>query len=250
MIVGEGMPTVQMQSRHNVEARDIFIKNVLSPTSSLWIERCLTRLRPANNVVKWTDELFRFKDLDELQDLAGIVRKSKQFNSMRYSYFAARKGIEPKDFEDEIRLSKLVVNYFARTAPLFWAHHIMLEPKAPRSTRQMRGQVSREQLRRDLLRLETRCQHADCPLEGGDPRKLRMAHLTPKINLLSNVIAFCSVCYDEQFPATSVIRIKSEEESNVPDRRRYLSEIQTRDGPKSWHLDSHNDHPLSNPHTG
>jgi hypothetical protein len=200
--------------------------------------------------VRWTDEWFTFKVLDELQNLAGRVNRSKKFNSMKYSYFAACKSLEAKDFEDEIRLSRLVANYFAKTAPLFWAHHMMLEPKAARTNKQMRGQVSREQLRRDLLKLETGCQHADCPLHGGDPRKLRMAHLTPKINLLSNVIALCSLCYDEQFPATSVIRIKSERPSKAPGRKQYLSEIQTRDGPKSWRLDSHIEHPLGNPRGG
>jgi hypothetical protein len=84
-------------------------------------------------------------------------------------------------------------------------------------------------------------------LNGGDPRKLKMAHLTPRINLLSNVIALCPLCYDEQFPATSVIRIKSEVKTGVPGRKRYISEIQTRDGPKEWRLDSHIDHPLKNP---
>ena len=77
-----------------------------------------------------------------------------------------------------------------------------------------------------------------------------MAHLTPKINLLSNVIALCPLCYEEQFPATSVILIESEAESSVQDRRQYVSEIQTRDGPKSWQLDSHIDHPLGNPRSG
>ena len=250
VISGQGLPTVQMQSRHNIEARDIFIKNVLSPASSLWIERCLTRLRRANNLIRWTDDLFSFKNLDELQYLARIVHKSKKFNSLKYSSFAVRKGLEPNEFEDEARLSRLVVNFFAKTAPLFWAHHIILEPKAARTAKHMRGQISREQLRREVLRLERKCQHVNCPLNGGDPRKLKMAHLTPKINLLSNVIALCPLCYEEQFPATSVILIESEAESSVQDRRQYVSEIQTRDGPKSWQLNSHIDHPLSNPRSG
>ena len=250
VISGQGVSMVQLQSRHNVEARDVFIKNVLSPTSSRWIERRLTRIRRGISLVRWTDQLIRFRDLEELQDLGRIVNKSKKFTSMRNSYFAVGTRLEPTDFEDEPRLTKLVIAFFIKAAPLFWAHHIILEPKAARTTKQLRGQISREQLRRDLLRLEGQCQHADCPLKGGDPRKLKMAHLTPKINLLSNVIALCPLCYDEQFPATSVIRIISEAQSSVSDRRRYVSEILTRDGPKSWMIDSHSDHPLSNARTG
>jgi hypothetical protein len=246
-ISGQGVTTVQMQSRHNIEARDVFIKNTLSATSSLWIDRCMTRLRRAITLVRWTDKLIRFRDLEELQDLARIVNKSKKFTSMRNSYFAVGKRLEPTDFEDETRLTKVVVGFFIKTAPLFWAHHITLEPKAARTSRQMRGQISREQLRRDLLRLESQCQNADCPLKRGDARTLKMAHLTPKINMLSNVIALCPLCYDDQFPATSVIRIKSDVTIGVIGRKRYLSEIQTRDGPKEWRLDSHIDHPLSNP---
>jgi hypothetical protein len=241
---------VQMQSRHSIEARAIFIKNVLSPISSRWIDHCLREMRDTRVVLKWTDEWFRIVDLDGLQDLASLVTKSKRLDSMRYSYFSASKRLKPDLLQDEERLARVIVKFFAQSAPLFWGHHIMLEPKAARTQRQTKHQISREQLRKDILRLEDRCQHGDCPLSGGDPRKLKVAHLTPRINLLSNVIVLCPLCYDEQFPATSVIRVRSEEPSALPDRREYSVEIETRDGPKVWRITSHLDHPLKNPRSG
>ena len=188
VIGGYEAPTVRMQSRHNIESRNVFIKNVLNTASLSWIERCLGGLRRARVYVRWTDECLRIKNMDELHELAVVVNTSKKFNSMKPSYFIAWKSLE-KDFQDVSRSPKLIVDFFTRTAPLFWGHVMMLEPKAARTIKQPRGQVSREHLRKDVLKLEKRSQHADCPLNGGDPRKLKMAHLTPRINVLSNVIA-------------------------------------------------------------
>lgn len=237
----------QMSNRHSVEARTNFIKNVLSPTSSRWIEHSLTELGKNGVVVKWTDEWYRIVNMEDLRDLASFVSKSKGIDSMKYSCFYASKQLKPTHLEDEQGLPLVIVKFFAKTAPLFWGHHMVLEPKAARTQRQTRHQISREQLRKDILKIESRCQNADCSLNGGDSRMLKVAHLTPKINILSNVIVLCPLCYDAQFPATSVIRVRSELQSIESDRRQYSVEIETRDGPKMWRISSSSDHPLSNP---
>jgi hypothetical protein len=243
-------PIIQIQNRHSLEARTIFIKNVLSPLSSRWIDHCLRELKGCRVGLKWTDEWYRIVDLEDLQEMAAIVAKSKGLGAMKYSYFSAMRILKPSQLQDEDRLPSLIVGFFAKAAPLFWAHHLMLEPKAARTQRQTSHQISREQLRKDVLKLEDRCQNADCPLGGGDSRMLKVAHLTPKINLISNVIVLCPLCYDQQFPATSVIRVKSEGESSMPNRKQFSVELETRDGPKLWRVSTHPDHPLGNPRAG
>src|SRR5262249_38845093 len=163
----------------------------------------------------------------ELQDLAQYVSGAKAFDSSKYSYFIARRHPNRALLGDESRLTSVIAGFYARTALLFWAHHMLLEPKAARTRRQTTHQSSREELRKEVLELENRCQHADCSLNGGDPRKLKVAHLTPKINLLSNVIVLCPLCYDEQFPATSIIRVKEEMAASPTGQRVYRVEIQT-----------------------
>ena len=188
--------------------------------------------------------------LEEIRALALEVIKAKRFDAMRFSYFVALMPLNSQHLQNETRLPSVIVKFCARTAPLFWAHHLTLEPRAAGTPRQSKHQVSREQLRKNILKLESRCQHVDCPLRGFDKRKLKVAHLTPKINLLSNVVVLCSLCYDEQFPATSVIRIRQKGQTIGGDWRGYTVEIQTRDGPKYWQIKSHIDHPLSNPRSG
>jgi hypothetical protein len=236
-----------MQTRHSVEARSVFIKNVLSTTSSRWIEHCLGELKGARVVAKWTDEWYWVKGIEDLRELAAVAARSKDYESMRYSYFSATRQLSIAHLRDEARLPSIIVRFFARAAPLFWGHHMMLEPKAARTQRQTKHQISREQLRRDVLRLESRCRNADCPLGGGDARMLKLAHLTPKVNLLSNVVALCPLCYDQQFPATSVIRVRSECASPHPERLAYHVVLETRDGPKNRTVISAIAHPLGNP---
>jgi hypothetical protein len=57
-IRGGGVPTVEMSSRHNLAARNIFIKNVLSAGSSIFIQDCLELTAGGNwhTSVRWTNE--------------------------------------------------------------------------------------------------------------------------------------------------------------------------------------------------
>jgi hypothetical protein len=236
-----------MSNRFDLEARKIFIKNLLSPISSRWIEHSLGELKYKGVDVNWTSEWQTIFEMDKLRDLASFVSKSRDLVKTRYSYFYASKVLKTAQFHDEECLPLEIVNFFVKMAPLFWGHHFNLEPKAARAQRQTKYKISREQLRKDVLKIESRCQNADCPLDGGDARMLKVAHLTPQINLLSNVIVLCPLCYDAQFPATSVIRVKTELESSDPKRREYSVEIETRDGPKFWRIATSTEHPLSNP---
>ncbi len=243
-------PSIQMQSRHSLEARTIFIKNVVSPTSSRWMEHCLREMGGGRIVMRWTESWHQVSSLEEIRALALEVNKAKRFGAMKFCYFVALIPLKSQHLQNETRLPSVIVKFCARMAPLFWAHHLTLEPKAAGTPRQTKQRISREQLRKNILKLESRCQHVDCPMRGGDKRMLKVAHLTPKINLLSNVVVLCSLCYDQQFPATSVIRVRQEGQAMDRDWRGYTVEIQTRDGPKYWRVKSHIDHPLSNPRSG
>ena len=55
VISNSDTPSIQMQSRHSLEARTIFIKNVISPTSSRWIEHCLREMGGSRIVMRWTE---------------------------------------------------------------------------------------------------------------------------------------------------------------------------------------------------
>jgi hypothetical protein len=250
LILGKPQTTAALMSnRFDLDARTIFIKNVLSSLSSRWIEPSIAYFKYKGVDIKWASDWQRVFEMEELRDLATFVSKSKDPVATRNSYFYASNRLKANHFENEDGLPLEVVKFFVKMAPLFWGHHFRLEPKPARTKTQTSHQISREQLRKNVLRIESRCQNADCPLDGGDPRMLKVAHLTPQINLLSNAIVLCPLCYDAQFPATSVIRVRTELESSDPKRKEYSVEIETRDGPKFWRVSTNTEHPLSNPRT-
>lgn len=233
-IWGDGVMTVGLSNRFSYAgdaAKNNFAKNVISDNGYLdfFFEKIISKYRFS---LSWIGEDFEPETFSELVPYIKS-NHSKAVNNFIYidRVIKASATTTPKALANQLAKS------FKTLSPFYYAMLFNLQPKKSKSHSSVKGQLTREQLRSQLLKHEHRCQNESCRI----PTKLQvieMAHMVPGIHELSNVLALCSVCHNQQQPRTSKIKLdgliaKSKNSFT------YGVTVQTRMGEQHWRLQSH-----------
>lgn len=211
-------------------AKSNFANNVINDDGLL--EWCFERnLASHSFTLNWIGDEFEAESFKELQS---YVRRKHSKTVNNFIHILAERIIKPTT--TPTTFAKSLSTQFKEISPFYYAMLFNLQPKKAKTHTSMKGQLTREQLRLQLLKHESHCQNEDCKIPK-NLQVLEMAHMVPGIHELSNVLALCSVCHGQQRPRNSDIVLDGllSDKDNI---KIYGVTVSTSSGEQNWRIKS------------